>query len=91
VQDDALIARAAHQTGWRLNGEPGLENSLHEENLENQSAFHGRSVLDWKQHTTRDEFSAKENIDSPASRAILHGTSVQPEQTRCECITNLPI
>src|ERR1017187_107928 len=91
MQNDTLIACQAHHAGWCLNGEPNLKCSRQEKNLENQSALHSQSVLGWKQHTTQDEFSAKENIDSPASRATLNGTSVQPEQTRCQCITNLPI
>ena len=65
MQDNALIARPAHQPGWRLNGQPDLKGSQQEENLENQNAFHSQPVLGWKQHTTRDKLNAKENIDSP--------------------------
>jgi hypothetical protein len=82
VQDDALIARPAHQSGRRLNGEPDLKGSRQEENLENQSALHSRAVLDEKQHTTQEVLNAKQNIDSPASCAILaigNTIRVQPE------------
>jgi hypothetical protein len=69
-----------------LNGERGLEDCWQEEDLENQSAFHSRAVLDEKQHTTQNVLNAKQNakqnIDSPASHAILpsgNTTGVQPK------------
>jgi hypothetical protein len=87
VQDDALIARPAHQSSRRLNGEPDLKGSRQEENLENQSALHSRAVLDKKQHTTQDVLNAKQNvdkqhIDSPASCAILAISNTIRVQTK---------
>ena len=84
VQDDALIARSAHQSGRRLDGEPDLKCSRQEENLENQSALHSRAVLDKKQHITQDVLNAKRNIDSPTSCGILaisNTTRVQPKMS----------
>jgi hypothetical protein len=50
VQDNALVARQAHQAAWGLNGARELGGRQQEETLENQSSFHGRSARNWKHY-----------------------------------------
>ncbi|MEI7956668.1 MAG: hypothetical protein WCJ66_16000 [Verrucomicrobiota bacterium] len=87
MQNNALIARSAYQTDRRWNCEPDLKGSRQEEKLENQSAFHGRSLLNCSEYTTRDETNAKGNIDELASRAILTVQPITHVEPETECCT----